>query len=84
MKELLDANLYTLNQLEEILHDIKDTDYQCKLPVLNDSSIGMHFRHVLEFYDLLLNCSEELCYDDRPRRSALKIIPKKPLIFLKN
>lgn len=84
MKELLNANLYSLNQLEDVLQKIDNDDYQRKLPVLSGSSIGMHFRHVLEFYDLLLQCGDQLCYDDRPRRYAIENNTAEALGFLQN
>lgn len=82
MKELLTANLYSLNQLADVLRRIDHADYQRKLPVLSQSSIGMHFRHVLEFYDLLLHCGDVVCYDDRPRRYAIESSAEEALRFL--
>lgn len=82
MKALLNANLVSLNHLSDVLHRIDFTDYQRKLTILNNSSIGMHFRHVLEFYDLLLRSESELCYDDRPRRYAIENNTAEALAFL--
>ena len=84
MKELLKANLFSLDQLMDILRRIDSSDYSRKLPMLSNSSIGMHFRHVLEFYDLLLNCENELSYDDRPRRYNLENEAEDALDFLEN
>ena len=72
MKELIAANLFSLNQLDDLLQQLSSDHYSEKLDVLSNSSIGMHFRHVLEFYDLLLNCGPELCYDDRPRKYEIE------------
>jgi uncharacterized damage-inducible protein DinB len=82
MKALLDANLVSLNHLADVLRKIDFADYQQKLAVLNNSSIGMHFRHVLEFYDLLLQSESELCYDDRPRRYSIENNTEEALDFL--
>lgn len=72
MKELVEANLFSLKQLYNVLQQVEPDQYAEKLAVLSNASIGMHFRHVLEFYDLLLNCNDELCYDDRPRKLAIE------------
>lgn len=72
MKDLIEANLYSLNQLEELLQQMEPEEYSRKLSLLSDASIGMHTRHVLEFYDLLLKSTGEVSYDDRPRRLDLQ------------
>ena len=84
MKTLINANQISLNHLADVLRKIDFADYQQKLPVLNNSSIGMHFRHVLEFYDLLLQSESELCYDDRPRRYSIENNTGQALAFLES
>ena len=72
MESIIKANLFSLKQLEDLLKVTDPHDYRTHLAVLNHASIGMHVRHVLEFYDLLLNSLSELCYDNRRREKQLE------------
>ncbi len=63
-----------LNQLKNILIQIDDTDLCKKLPILSYSSIGMHIRHILEFYTCLIEARQTkiINYDSRKRNTELE------------
>lgn len=75
MAELVSNNKVIINQLISLIKQFSDKEYAAKLPVLNGSSIGMHTRHILEFYSCFLNqCNNtEICYDDRERQLIYEI-----------
>lgn len=58
-----------LRQLQRQLSRLSPQQYQMPLKVLNGSSIGAHTRHVLEFYQCLLDGMEAglVSYDHRKR-----------------
>ncbi|MGB0178367.1 MAG: hypothetical protein ACPF9D_14470, partial [Owenweeksia sp.] len=73
MKNLQDETIHTLEQLEHFLNLIPESDYSCELPVLHGNSIGKHIRHIIEFYDTLLESSSTtLNYDLRKRSFILE------------
>ena len=61
-----------LKQCDDVLLKVGGKNYQEKQNVLSGSSIGMHYRHVLEFFLLLKEGGRELCYDDRKRDPVLE------------
>lgn len=65
---------YHLNQLKELVGQLTDEQLTLSLPILDDSTIGMHVRHILEFYLCLCNSLEngELNYDDRKRDKEME------------
>ncbi|QLE00078.1 hypothetical protein HX109_00335 [Galbibacter sp. BG1] len=71
IRETAIRNLQFLN---EILLKLSRDQFKEPIPILNQSSIGMHVRHVLEFYEcLLLAISEDtLNYDNRKREKKLE------------
>jgi hypothetical protein len=72
---------YHLNQLKTMVDTLTDEEYRLPLPILDGSSIGMHVRHILEFYLCLFNSIEkgELCYDKRPRDTEMEVSRNKCL-----
>jgi hypothetical protein len=64
-----------LNHYKIIVEKITSEDFSKKIPVLSDSSIGQHLRHVLEFYLCLFSGIEKetVCYDERKRDLLLEI-----------
>lgn len=77
MREIKLANQTIINQLCSFLNQVSNQDYAQKLNILSGSSIGMHVRHILEFYNcLLVNHSEgEICYDKRERKLIYELDP---------
>lgn len=69
-----------LDQLEEtILHfQFHPEDYQKPLDILHGNSIGKHVRHILEFFQCLMEA--EIClvvdYDNRKRNLRLEAEPE--------
>jgi len=76
IKETITANF---QQLKGILSQISDAQLSRKLPVLNNSTIGMHIRHILEFYSCLIEArtSKIVDYDARKRDIELETRARK-------
>lgn len=66
---ILGTTRYHLEQLKTVLLQLDDASYANPLPVLNQSTIGKHVRHILEFYQCLLLSLKtgHLNYDQRQR-----------------
>ena len=60
-----------LNQTVNLIDSLSQAEYTKPLNVLNDTSVGQHFRHIIEFYVELINGYEKnlICYDDRKRNT---------------
>ena len=69
MIELIESAKLTLNQLDSFLNHIQPSEYQQKLPLLSESTIGMHVRHIIEFYQCLIKgqLQGQINYDARER-----------------
>lgn len=69
MNHLIHSGAHTLLQLKVFLRQIDDAQYAERLAVLSQSSIGMHVRHVIEFYQCLMKGIQEgqIDYDARQR-----------------
>jgi hypothetical protein len=80
---LQNANREALNQLVKVVEQFQNKDYAKPLAILSNNSIGMHFRHILEFYDCLLKGYENeiVEYDNRPRRQLLEESPYHAIEF---
>ncbi|MDG3583611.1 MULTISPECIES: hypothetical protein [Galbibacter] len=74
----------TLQQLKEIILLFNAQQYAKPLQVLNGSSIGMHVRHILEFYQCLMLSIEigEVNYDTRNRDLKLETQPKHATVLI--
>lgn len=71
---ILQASVSVLDELVQILDQTEDEQYQMKLDVFSGSSIGMHTRHIIEFFQCLLSqsCSGVINYDNRERNHAIE------------
>ncbi|MEX1131685.1 MAG: hypothetical protein WEC15_00535 [Flavobacteriales bacterium] len=59
--------------LHELVEELGDQDYGSALPVLGKASLGMHLRHIMEFYITLMDAHGDVVdYDARPRDKALE------------
>jgi len=59
MNNIIQSNLQNLNKSKYILTNLSDTDL-CDTSISPYySSIGSHIRHILDFYDCVLNLDEE-------------------------
>ena len=61
-----------LNDCTIVLQSLEADAYSGKCTLLNEASIGMHFRHILELLQCLKNAERSLCYDQRKRDSRLE------------
>lgn len=65
----------SLMQLAEVVGQLTDSEYARPLEVLSGNTIGKHVRHILEFYELLVNSVQtgQLNYDRRQRDLQLEV-----------
>lgn len=77
MEYIIQSNQEIIKELITVIEQFSCEDYKKKLSILNNSSIGMHARHILDFYNCLLNSnhSNYICYDERKREVIFEIEP---------
>lgn len=65
--KLTEACKDILDQLSAVVRDIKEEDFRKEVATLNNSTIGQHIRHTLEFFICLMNNSAGgvINYDNR-------------------
>jgi hypothetical protein len=73
MKEIIEASLYSLRQLKVFLIQINQEQYTKSLEVFSGSTLGMHTRHILEFYQCLFAFHENKIVDFDKRMRNPKI-----------
>ncbi len=63
-----------LLEIKELLKGLNANQYNRKLEILSEASIGQHVRHILEFYQCLFNGRERkvVNYDSRKRDLKLE------------
>lgn len=64
--------LFDLRETRALLEQLNTTQFNQKLELLSGSSIGMHVRHITEYYQTVLACQESICYDKRARNKQLE------------
>lgn len=71
---LIRQNSRQLSMLERLLEKLIPADYTAPVAVLSNATIGMHVRHILEFYACLESGLQqgEVCYDHRKRERLLE------------
>jgi len=64
----------TLSPLQTILSQLSQDEYSAPLKVLNNSSIGQHTRHIIEFFQVLISDYPTgiINYDKRKRNQLLE------------
>ena len=69
------TNTEILSQLQSLIDKLENAGYSKKIDVLSKSTIGKHVRHIIEFYDCLLNgiSINTVDYDKRERNLLLEI-----------
>lgn len=74
---LKSASTDIMRQLADVIGQLTDHDYARPLSVLSGNTIGKHVRHILEFYELLVNSARTglLNYDQRQRDLRLEVNP---------
>ena len=82
MKNTIKDNL---NQLSELLQSISEEDFSKQTEVLSGSTIGQHFRHILEFYLVLVDSKNNtISYDKRKRDRGIENSTKLALKSIKH
>jgi len=73
-KSLLQANVDALNEGEQLVGLLEAEQYTQGFQPAFESTIGAHFRHVLEHYRCFIKQmpGRVFCYDDRERDQALE------------
>ncbi|HUM48191.1 MAG TPA: hypothetical protein PLD84_14775, partial [Chitinophagales bacterium] len=66
-----------LHQLVHLIDQLEEQEYAASLPILSGSSVGKHVRHIIEFYECLLNALKSgiVDYDARVRNAVLENDP---------
>jgi hypothetical protein len=75
MNNLIQSIQQTLEELNSVLRLMSDTQFSTPLRIFSDSSVGMHARHIVEFYQCLLSQNGEnqvINYDKRQRDLQLQ------------
>ena len=72
--ELVQSVVETLNQGEQLLQEVSDDTYVCKVPTAFNASIGGHYRHCLDHFRSLLEAAADgdLNYDHRERGTLIE------------
>jgi hypothetical protein len=75
IENIKQSTFFTLEQLKIAITELDNAHYQMRLPILSNSSVGMHTRHILEFYQCLLFGvvkTESINYDKRLRNLVIE------------
>jgi hypothetical protein len=61
-------------QIQGILDQLSDKQYALNLDIFNGSSVGMHIRHIFDFYDCIVNgCNcDSIDYNQRERNPNIE------------
>jgi uncharacterized damage-inducible protein DinB len=80
------SSVLPLQQLAVLLSQLHSEAYRQSLPILSDSSIGMHVRHIVEFYTCLLKgvAIGSVNYDARPRELILESDREYAVTYIQN
>ncbi|CAA9200488.1 DinB family protein [Flavobacterium collinsii] len=71
---LLKSIRHNLDELNNLLGQLSDTDYTKSCPALNNSTIGEHMRHILEMFKCMENGYDSgiINYDNRERNMRIQ------------
>lgn len=72
--QLTVANQSVFSQLTLLLTQLPGQDYRRPLLVIQNSTVGQHIRHIIEFYQCVIQSafSQQVCYDERERSLSLE------------
>ena len=81
---LKDDCIKTLLELNVLVGMLSHEQYATPLPILSDSSIGKHIRHIVEFYQCLLSGLPfgTINYDARQRDAQLELDPEYTINYI--
>lgn len=82
--QLSNATCSMLDQVESVISQIKNEDYTKPVDVFNNSTIGQHFRHTLEFFQCLKDGYEMgvVSYDKRKHDKSIETDKQLALAFI--
>ncbi len=85
LMQLVEPAKSILSQLSEVIFQLDEVEYARTLDVFSGASVGQHTRHILEFYECLLDNieSSEISYDERSRSLSLEENPEVVLDTIK-
>jgi uncharacterized damage-inducible protein DinB len=75
MNKLIQNIQSTLVELNDVICQLEESQFSQSLPIFSGSSIGMHSRHIVEFFQCLLEQSldnQQVNYDKRSRDLLLQ------------
>jgi hypothetical protein len=72
LETLLSASYGVLKQLRSLALALSPQQYSAPLDLIHGNTIGKHYRHVIEFYQCLLQNGPVVNYDRRKRDIALE------------
>lgn len=72
--KLRDTSIAILSDLRSILIQLSDEEFKLPLAIFSEASVGQHTRHILEFFQCLIQSysTDIICYDDRTRSLDLE------------
>lgn len=72
--KLLEAAENSLSQVSALLVKLSNEEYSKPLSILHNASIGKHVRHIINFYQCIINSQDNnvVCYDARERDLQLE------------
>lgn len=75
--KLTDACKDILGQLSDVIINIQPEDFRKEVPSLNNSTVGQHIRHTLEFFTCLMNnhTTGFINYDERDHDKVIETDP---------
>jgi len=68
------ASINMLDSIKDLLNSISTEIYIKPDHILSGATLGQHFRHIIEFYQCIIDISEDclICYDNRKRDLRLE------------
>ena len=75
---LIKKTTQILNELQDLLEGLSPEDYVSPVVVLSNATVGQHVRHILEFFECLIQSRQTgiLNYDNRKRDLAIETNPE--------
>ncbi len=84
LTQLPQATCSILHQMESVISQMHSDDYTKPVDVFNNSTIGQHFRHTLEFFQCLMDGYETgvVSYDKRNHDKDIETDKGLALVFI--
>lgn len=70
----IEASINMLDSIKSLLRTIPEEVYVKPDNILSGATLGQHFRHIIEFYQCIIDIKDNrlVCYDDRKRELRLE------------